>query len=65
MDKHNIDIPLNNAAYDKWFRTQVQTALDDAAPGITNEDVKQKFFARRAILQQRIERAWRVSIHRI
>jgi DNA-damage-inducible protein J len=24
----------NNAAYDAWFRTKVQEALDDALPGI-------------------------------
>lgn len=42
------------AAYDKWFREQVQTAMDDPAPGIAHEDVKQKFASRRAALKQRI-----------
>lgn len=42
------------AAYDKWFREQVQASLDDPAPGVANEDVRQKFAARRAALKQRI-----------
>ncbi|MFZ6756735.1 hypothetical protein ACO0K9_05900 [Undibacterium sp. Ji50W] len=42
------------AAYDKWFREQVQVSLDDPTPGIANEEVKQKFAAKRAALTQRI-----------
>ena len=42
------------AAYNKWFREQVQASLDDPSPGIANEDVKQNFAAKRAALKQRI-----------
>lgn len=42
------------AAYDKWFRAQVQEALDDTSPAIQNAEVKQHFAARRKELEQRI-----------
>ena len=42
------------AAHDKWFREQVQASLDDPSPGVANDDVKQKFAAKRAALKQRI-----------
>ncbi|MBU9247048.1 antitoxin PaaA2 family protein [Burkholderia multivorans] len=41
-------------AYDKWFREQVQQALDDPRPRISNEDVKAHFAARRDELRKRI-----------
>jgi hypothetical protein len=38
------------AAYDKWFRTQVQEALDDPRPAISNEDMEAEFSALHAEL---------------
>ncbi|AEC18782.1 hypothetical protein PT7_0242 [Pusillimonas sp. T7-7] len=37
------------AAYDKWFRAQVQEALDDPSPGISDEEASahmERFFTR-------------------
>ncbi|MDP1593533.1 MAG: hypothetical protein Q8L80_04725 [Gallionella sp.] len=42
------------AAYDKWFRAQVQEALDDTRPAISDADVKKHFAAKRKELEQRI-----------
>ena len=39
-----------SAAYDKWFRAQVQEALDDQRAAIPHEDVKKEFAALRAKL---------------
>lgn len=45
------------AAYDKWFREQVQEAIDDPRPSIPNAEVKKHFAARRKELQKRIKTA--------
>ncbi len=45
------------AAYDKWFRAQVQEALDDPRPGIPHEQVEKHFAAKRKELQKRIKAA--------
>ena len=45
------------AAYDKWFREQVQEATDDPRPSIPNAEVKKHFAARRKELQKRIKTA--------
>jgi hypothetical protein len=37
-----------SAAYDKWFRAQVQEALDDPRPAVSHEEVKKEFAALRA-----------------
>lgn len=42
------------AAYDKWFRSKVQEALDDPRPSISNEEVKAIFAKQRAELKARI-----------
>ena len=42
------------AAYDKWFREQVQASLDDPRPGIPDEEVKQHFAGKREALRKRI-----------
>jgi hypothetical protein len=42
------------AEYDKWFREQVQAALDDPHPGIPNEEVSADFAKRRAALRKLI-----------
>jgi hypothetical protein len=39
------------AAYDKWFREQVQTSIDDPRPAVSHEDAKAQFAARRAALR--------------
>jgi hypothetical protein len=35
------------AAYDQWFRAQVQAALDDKRPSISDEDLRKEFAKRR------------------
>jgi hypothetical protein len=45
------------AAYDKWFRAQVQEALDDPRPSIPDVVVKKHFAAKRKELQKRIKAA--------
>ena len=42
------------AAYDKWFRAQVQEAIDDPHPGIPHEEVAAEFADSRAALRKRI-----------
>jgi hypothetical protein len=42
-------------AYDKWFREQVQEALDDTRPAIPDAVVKKHFAAKRKALQKRIK----------
>ncbi|MFZ6653967.1 hypothetical protein [Undibacterium sp. TJN19] len=42
------------AAYDKWVREQTQVALDDTAPALSNDKVKQQFADKRAALRQRM-----------
>lgn len=42
------------AAYDKWFRAQVQASIDDPRPDIPHEQVTSEFAARRAALRQRV-----------
>ena len=42
------------AAYDKWFRSKVQEALDDPRPSISNEEAKAIFAKQRAELKARI-----------
>jgi hypothetical protein len=42
------------AAYDKWYREQVQASLDDPRPGIPNDEVKKRFAAKRQALRQRL-----------
>lgn len=43
------------AAYDKWFREQVQAAIDDPRPSIPHEQVKAKFAAKAEALRQRMK----------
>ncbi|OGT22449.1 MAG: hypothetical protein A2342_01820 [Gallionellales bacterium RIFOXYB12_FULL_54_9] len=42
------------AAYDKWFREQVQAAIEDPRSSISNEEVTAHFAARRKEIEQRI-----------
>jgi hypothetical protein len=41
------------AAYDKWFRAQVQASIDDPRPSIPQEEVMAEFAQRRQELLQR------------
>lgn len=46
-------LTMDEAAYDSWFRSKVQEALDDQRPRVSNEDVKAHFAARREALRKR------------
>ena len=64
-DDHEIDRPTRpdksaalkatheSAAYDKWFRAQVQESLDDPRPGTPHEQVKTEWAIERAELLKR------------
>jgi hypothetical protein len=41
------------AAYDSWFREQVQASIDDPRPSIDDEQVRKQFAAKRAALAKR------------
>ncbi|KWZ41587.1 hypothetical protein WS72_00925 [Burkholderia savannae] len=45
------------AAYDCWFREQVQTSLDDPRPNIPREQVRQEMAAKKAAPHKRLARA--------
>lgn len=45
------------AAYDKWFRSQVQAALDDARPSIAHEKVSARWAKKRARLLKKVKAA--------
>lgn len=42
------------AAYDTWFREQVQASIDDPRPSIPHEVVEAKFAAKREALRKRM-----------
>ncbi|MGY2202027.1 antitoxin PaaA2 family protein [Pseudomonas gingeri] len=41
------------AAYDAWFRAQVQASVDDPRPSISDEEARQLFAAKREALRNR------------
>ena len=41
------------AAYDSWFREQVQASIDDPRPSIDDEQARKQFAAKRAALAKR------------
>jgi len=43
------------AAYDKWFRSQVQAALDDPRPSIPHEEVSARWAKQRAQLLKKVK----------
>ena len=43
-----IELMVDEAAYDSWFRAKVQEALDDPRSDIPHEDMEAEFAARRA-----------------
>lgn len=42
------------AAYDEWFREQVQASIDDPRPGIPHDEVEFRFAAKREALRRRM-----------
>ncbi len=46
--------PVNDAAYDAWFRAKVQEALDDPRPMISHEEVNRRMAKRRAAALARV-----------
>jgi hypothetical protein len=40
------------AAYEVWFREQVQASLDDSRPSITDEEARRMFAAKKAALRR-------------
>ena len=45
------------AAYDKWFRAQVQASLDDPRPSIPDATVRKHFAAKREAVEKQIKAA--------
>lgn len=41
------------AAYDTWFRAQVQASVDDARPSISDDEARKSFVKRKAVLRKR------------
>ena len=50
-----------SAAYDRWFRSKIQEALDDCAPSMDNKIVKRIFAAKRAALKRRTTKRMETS----
>lgn len=44
-----------HAAYDKWFRSQVQAALDDPRPSIPHEEVSASWQRKRTQLMKKVK----------
>lgn len=42
------------AAYDAWFREQVQASIDDQRPSVSDDEARARFDARKAVLLQRV-----------
>lgn len=45
------------AAYDKWFRAQVQASVDDPRPSVSDADARRDFTARREALRSQVKAA--------
>jgi hypothetical protein len=43
------------AAFDAWFCTQVQAAIDDPRPSVSHDQAKKRFAARKAALRQAVK----------
>ena len=52
-----IELTVDPAAYDAWFRKKVQEALDDPRPDIPGEEVEAEFAERRAATLRKIGEA--------
>ncbi|WP_339431560.1 MULTISPECIES: hypothetical protein [unclassified Pseudomonas] len=42
------------AAYEEWFKRQVQISIDDPRPSVSDEDARRIFAAKRDALRQRV-----------
>ncbi|KJZ36301.1 hypothetical protein VC33_17395 [Pseudomonas fluorescens] len=49
----DTQLPLDKAAYDAWFKAQVQASLDDPRLSIPNEEVKRLMAIKRDKLRKR------------
>jgi hypothetical protein len=49
----DTQLPLDNAAYDAWFRAQVQASLDDPRPSIPDDEAKRLMAIKRDKLRKR------------
>jgi hypothetical protein len=45
------------AAYDKWFREQVQESLDDPRPNVPHAQVQKEMAGKKAALRKQLARA--------
>ena len=52
-----IELVVDEASYDAWFRRKVQEALVDPRPAIPDRDVKAQFAERRARAMAKADRA--------
>lgn len=50
-----IELTVDEAAYDAWFRKKVQEALEDQRPALADETVKAHFAKRRAAARAKSE----------
>jgi hypothetical protein len=50
----HMECAHETAAYDAWFRAQVQAAIDDPRPSISHEDITAEFAERREALRKKI-----------
>jgi hypothetical protein len=55
MKNENLDTQelLEQAAYDAWFKAQVQAGLDDPRPSVPDEEAKRLMAIKRAQLRHR------------
>ncbi|WP_256583927.1 antitoxin PaaA2 family protein [Burkholderia singularis] len=51
-----LQLLADAAAYDQWFRDEVQKSLDDPREPISNEEAEASFAKKRAELQARIRK---------
>jgi DNA-damage-inducible protein J len=49
-----IELTIDEAAYDAWFRRKVKEALDDPRPDIAHDEVEAEFAARRAATLRKV-----------
>ena len=44
----------NDFSYDAWFIQQVQASLEDSRPSVSDEEAKQYFADKRALMRSRV-----------
>ncbi len=50
-----FELTHDAAAYDNWFRSKVQQALEDLGPAVPHEEVKERFAERRSEALRKVE----------